>query len=751
MKIGQILSESVRHATSRSQFPLSLSWLSFLGVLFFISLRVHTYASGQDPFVYMLIVQELIYRPNGWSAAIKACLQYGPGWSVFLACVRVIFGSLAMYAVTPLAFMALMILLYRFFKRIFPVPEQAFLGAVATGSVMLTGLVVSSHFLLYPFRGTFCYFLVFLAYACCGSMTGQAPRRACILFAAVFVAYAILVREPMVFVAAAIFLFILTDRVPWRWKTLFLFCLPYLIPLVAFAGSALVTGSFGTEQLELWWNILKRRYAAGMGDTVLQVSAGQLNFLHASLGWVGWTCLLVALVRYGRNRTFLCLLVFPALALFSFYALYDVAHPRYVLSVLMFVAPAASCGLIFLVDQLLRRGSLARINSRWVYLALSLTFLVQLGVAGKGMVPLWHAKVDAHDVRDLKQQIKSFARAEDVLCTEWYFNILGETVTAHTSHPLVAYPDDVLAFLDTGRRCFFLKPLDPKAAIYKSRPVYFLPIENMLRYRAELVPVKDVDQRARKITFLDFPYQVFEVKVRTQTEVSQICRPQSGDAPFLWLNLQSGATGVTVIDLMRDGNVLTHWEREVLTPYVVIALEAHVAAEPFTVRVRRSEPLPARPVMGFQREDKFVFHALGPGREQAVEKMFTSPLNLGPSEVREHAFFHYDFGAQKPPGTMGPRKEPGVIIPTIIGDASQIDVSLFFNVYPREPGTLNMAYRAGGQSVGEFPFDLNSQENRHYLSLTGEPLPKALTFKVQSPQPLQKHIRFTRLGIRLKK
>ncbi|MFT5123380.1 MAG: hypothetical protein ACI9TH_000982 [Kiritimatiellia bacterium] len=738
----------VRSATSRANLPASGLWVSFLAVLGIITLRVQTYVSGQDPNAYMQIVQELVYRPDGWKAALSACLKYGPGWTGFLAVTRVLFGSLAPYWVAPLAFIGLMLLLYRFMKRIVIEPEKAFLCTTATAAVMLTGFFMSPYYLLYPFRGTFCYFLVFLAYALCGSLADRPPKRSRILFSAIAIAYAILVREPMVFAAAALFVFILSTRVPWRWKTLFVFCLPFLIPLIAFAGSALITGAFGTEQLELWWTYLVQRYEKGMGDTVRFVCIGQFKYIHQALGWTGLFCLTLACERFWRNRNFLCLLVLPAVALFGFYALYDVAHQRYVLSILIFLVPAAVCGLIALLDLLLKRGVFARVNPRLVYYGLSLAFIVQLAMAGAGMAPLWGVNADARDIHNFRKVLKSRLRPDDALCTEWYFSYLSEAVAGHTRYTSLQHPDEVLEHVSKGRRCFFLKPLDEKAAVHKPKRFFQVPVETLLNHTCDLQPVKEASGAVRTISFEGFPYQVMEVKAWTKSDVSQIVRPKPDDAPVLWLNLRAPG-GWKKIDLMRDGEVLQHHESDELSGYVAVILSASVGMEPFTVRVQSEHPLPPRPVVGLQRHERFVLFDLGPGRDLSSEKWFYTPFTPGPSETRQFAFNHYDH-ASRSELAQGAVDLPKIWMPVIFGEPAALDVSLSFNWFRRAPGTVNMAYRSDIASIGAYPFDLNSRENRHFLPIPlGGDAPSWLTFQVEADEALRKHIRFSRIGFRV--
>ena len=56
----------------------------------------------------------------------------------------------------------------------------------------------------------------------------------------------------MVFVCAAVFLYLLCNRNPGRWKTLLTFSLPFAVPLLVFVGAVAITSKFGTEQLGLW-------------------------------------------------------------------------------------------------------------------------------------------------------------------------------------------------------------------------------------------------------------------------------------------------------------------------------------------------------------------------------------------------------------------------------------------------------------------------------------------------------------------
>jgi hypothetical protein len=687
----------------------------------------------------MQIVQHLMYRPDGLKAALVECMRYGPGWTLTLAAIRTVFGTLATYWFTPLAFVGLHILLYRFLRRIVCEPIKALFCTIFTASVLLTAYQVSPHYLLYPFRGTYCYFLVFLGYALAGSLALREISLWRIFLAALCFAYAILVREPMVFVCAALFIYILTAKVSWRWKSLLVYSAPFVLPLMLFAVVGAVTGSFGTDQLDSWWRFLKMRSEHGLLDIVGRVAVGILYLGYEALDWWGVLLVIAGIWGFRRQRDVLLLLVVPAVLLFAFYALYDVAHRRYTLSILLFIVPVAASGAVYLVDLVLARFSLKsrrEIQSR-VYMGLSILCLGLLGFKGLAMDALWSLQVGADEMQTLKQEMKTFAKPGDVVCTGWYYSQMGEAVSAQTPYQLVMHPREVAPKLAQGHRCFFLKPSRDGAAVNKPRPYYKVPFESLLRHRFTLTPVEDDAGAHVALTINGFAYEVYEVRAWVQQAVAQEWKPKPRDARFLWMNF-GAAQGEKSVEVLCAGQDPVRWSVPAGQGYTLAALPPSYVGQAISFKATGAEPLPPSPLMGFQTNEKFVFLDLAHGRDLSVASFFPEPFvqfNV-PESAQYIAVFQGEATVQFPP---------------ILGEVGGMDVSLSVGVYPDTEQPMQLEYWRGNSLVSEQEIQPGRRSSRHYVAIPlDQGVPASLTLRVKPAEADATYIRIYDLGIRLR-
>ncbi|MBR4189571.1 MAG: hypothetical protein IKQ55_06365 [Kiritimatiellae bacterium] len=331
-------------------------------------LRVHTYATGQDPKTFLVLAKGILQGRGFAGGSLVA-----PGWPLVLAGVMKLFGVHAAFWTNMPLFALLVGVVAVLAGNLSGDARRGALVAAGSALLMLGGAPNNPHFLLWAFRQTPVYLaaalaLLFLERAAARRAAGRPGVAAAWLAGSLaWVAAGVLLRETGVLLLPAMGLYLLADALGWvgpadggagrgrhRWLLAGIFagvCAAGAAGLAAAWGLGLLPASAQTGYLlELLPHLFGR-------SSPLPEMAG---WIPEELGPAGFAALLLgaALSLRRRNRGYLLLFLVPAAS----YLLFDgmlKAHRRFFLSTLFFLSPVAmmgACAAASAVWRLLRRA-----------------------------------------------------------------------------------------------------------------------------------------------------------------------------------------------------------------------------------------------------------------------------------------------------------------------------------------------------------------------------------------------------------
>lgn len=347
-KVGRMKGRS-----GRILFLLAVAVLALWGYL-----RIHTYATGQDPRTFLLIAKQFLGSgPERISGVFVV-----PGWPLLLAGVIRVFGIHAAFWTNVPLFVALAWALRLLVAETGADGRRS--AAVAGVSLLLVlgGYPLNAHYLLWAFRQTPLYLAAVLAMFSLRRAAGRQSegRRGAaagwLLASLAWVAAGTAVRETGGLLLPAVGLYLLAVGLGWagpgacagrgrtgRW---FLFLLATGIGAAAAAvgvaaivigGGAVVTGQ-GAYMLRYAPDFLSQPFASLPLRALLAAIPGEFGF-------AGMVCLAVGLAAAfrRRNRDFLFFFLLPALANLAFDGVIKF-HWRFLLTTVFFLAPIAALG-----------------------------------------------------------------------------------------------------------------------------------------------------------------------------------------------------------------------------------------------------------------------------------------------------------------------------------------------------------------------------------------------------------------------
>ena len=524
-------------------------------------LASHTYVSGQDPALYMMLARDFL-RADTWAEGLLSAFRVAPVYPLLLAGVMKLFGQAGVFWVNP----AILVLLFLCLGGVGHAISRDRLGLFITAMLgvwlMMFGWAHTSLYLLYPFRESLSFLSIALgwwAWFQAGEWAGNRRRLWLVVSGGAFV-LAGATREPAVLalIGAA------AARVPGcnGWRNRLLDGAALLAPLLAaIAVLAALYGMIGivaSRQFHDWQAAMDT--IAGVPHWKLQTSRS-IQWLLTILDWWSMALILGGTLSLGIRRRWSVLILFalPAVSTFVFYAAYE-AHPRYALACVLYLVPLAGEGA--------RAGlrCCAPITRRWPRIARQGAFLLMLAGGtvllvsqGHALTP-WGTRVTRQDVRHLEREIDAFSTERDYFTTELPCRHLGEALLLHLDRGMmnVRHMDE---WAD-GSGLFYLEPLNRECFT----PGNYLPhlgvvVGRYLRHRYDVTPLEGTDGRPLELALGDGRYAVHEVRPWSETRTAHDISPPSGEEFVVWLDFRDADPGTRreVVIRYEDGTPLDGW------------------------------------------------------------------------------------------------------------------------------------------------------------------------------------------------
>lgn len=508
-------------------------------------LRLHTYATGQDPRTFLVMAKGLL----GGGGAGGSWLVV-PGWPLVLAGVMKTFGVHAAFWTNVPLFILLVLSVQALAARLAGSWRKGAVVAAGTALLALGGHENNPHFLLWAFRQTPMYLTAVLALlgaerAVARQAEGRLRAAAGWSVAALLAAGAgVLVRETGVLVLPAIGLYWLAAAAGWagpeglarqpgrvRW---------FLVALSAGLGAAgaaaavavlaLRGGGEASQQAGWMIGMLPRLFSTPFKDTPMPEMLAMIPDELGAAGCLGLAIGVVAALR-RRYRGFLFLFLLPALSYLGFDGLFK-AHRRFFLSTLFFLSPLVMFGACTAAGWVRRGLERTGIPAAWqrrlrtagwgaAWAAMVVWCVVTVSRIGPWGVAASRAEVD----RALEILAPWTGPGRPVLM-DGRARFLSDVLEVFTDWPLATVePDPAIDFI-ADPPLVFVRPMNAHARHWAVRGA---PADQVLERHAKLEPIPGGgDFALGKST-----YRVFRVVPWDQCHVS--CRlpppPESGMSP----------------------------------------------------------------------------------------------------------------------------------------------------------------------------------------------------------------------------
>lgn len=444
-------------ANSRCRFAwlaLVLPLLLLVLVPICAALRIRTYATGQDPRIFISLAKGLVEHTKSLSDVSSVVI---PGWPLALAGIIRVFGMYAAFWVNLPLFMATLLLLALLLADLLGSFSRGAFAALVCVLLLLGGHENNPHFLLWSFRQTPIYFFSLLslfAVRRAGLSATVSRFRAflwlCTSLVALALATAVRETSPLIFPSLVLFLCFSPlapagVSVPPGSRRFLLISFFSLCAAFALIGALVVilTGfSPVNAQSAFFLEWLSAMFSQSFAQLPLW---GMLHILREEFAAPGLLFLAVgiALSFSRRYRPFLFLFGLPALSYLVFDGLLKI-HVRFILSTLFFAAPIAALGAFALFRALVRL--IRRIHHRGIppppaypLAACLATVLLAIYAFAKVLpaVRPWGARISRADVETLLNVLSPYASPTRPVIVDPHHRLIQDVLASFSSWPLI--------------------------------------------------------------------------------------------------------------------------------------------------------------------------------------------------------------------------------------------------------------------------------------------------------------------------
>ena len=719
------------------------AWIAWAVVAIFLCLcavRIRTCITGQDADSYQYLARQIATLESGSPPFREALFYVAPGFPALLASVRLLFGEFAGYWVNLLFSLLLFAAIAGLLLRMPESRAHAALALLTSAVFVFLGSGRNVGFLLYPFRETSS--LAFSLVACLLLVRhSQQNRPAALLVSSLLLLAAIAVRESMVLVCLPAAVWVWTQTPTHRIRALFFFILPMML-----AGMALaLLAAWGWTPTQHLQRIAARfdlsqssSLRAALVPRLLQSAAVHADMLRQHLAWPGLLLLGLGVWRLRREPIAWLFFLSPALLLFVFYAFFP-PHWRYMLSMLVFLAPLAGIGFAALVvwisTQLQARDARFGIVSLARVVAVLLTMLML--VVSVPMQP-WAPGVTRGEVRRLLSACGEFAEPGDAFYTERACRWINNALAIYGTFHIDVDPADLNDHLASERSAYFLKPLDAAAFYAADLHRYPLSVEQWLHHRLDLKSLRAPGGEPRVVEFAGARYHVMKVEPWKQQRVRTSLRNRTPGARLVWLDVRGSNADArkTVRLLDPQGAALGEWEWPVGNGVAVLQLPAELMADrEVTLEVASTDVLPARVIAGVMPHRTPVRFDLTATRNLSVESWFDMPGAV-------------DVSARPYTAVGGPAST--FRVPPLLGHAGDLEVLLALRVVGEASGPARIKNWLGDQELSQHPLDLGRRRQWNSFvvpAAESEDTPRLVRMRVEGLHAADAHLRMEAVRI----
>ena len=630
-------------------------------------LRIHTYATGQDPRTYLVMAKWILAGHGAGGDGLVV-----PGWPLALAAVMKVFGIHAAFWTNVPLFVLLVLSVQALAERLTGSWRRGAAVAAGTALLALGGFENNPHFLLWAFRQTPMYLTAVLALlATERAVARQAEgrlRAATGWLAASLLAAAggVLVRETGVLVLPAMGMYWLAAAAGWagpdglarqparvRWFLVALSAGTGAAGLLA-AGAAYALRGAGAASQQAGWmlQMVPHLFAHPFRDSPLM---DMVRLIPEELGAAGCLGLAVGVPAAfrRRNRGFLFLFLLPALLYLGFDGLLKV-HRRFFLSTLFFLSPLAMLGACTVAEWVWRAVSRAAgragVSAAWkgrMRTAGRMAVWAALGIwcaATVSRIVPWGVCVSRAEVDRALEVLAPWTGPGRPVLLDERARFLADVLEVFSDWPLESVTPDSADGCLADPPLVFVRPENGKALHWAIRGV---PADRVLERHAKLVPVPGGGEFALGAS----EYRVMQVLPWDRRHVS--CRlpppPESGMAPppdALVLRLTAPARAAELsIRATLGGHVLA----ERLDPgYQFLAvprrwLEDLAGTEDgLTLELDAAQPIPEDFEPAWLHPDGPLEMLFGPGHQPSCESYLSEEFREFAdlrNPVREYPFW----------------------------------------------------------------------------------------------------------------
>jgi hypothetical protein len=479
-------------------------------------LRIHTYATGQDPRTFLMLAEGILTGRETVDSGFVV-----PGWPLVLAGVAKLFGPYAAFWTNVPLFVLLVCTLQRLAEELTGSFRRGVVVASGSALLLLGGAPVNPHFLLWVFRQTPMYLTAALAWLCLvRAVARQAEGRTgralgWLAGTAVWLAAGELVRETGVLVVPAMGLYLLAVGLGWAGpagmarQTARVRWFPFAL-CAGLGAAALGAGVWIVWRLRL--PVLTGQGASLVGYLPYLLHrplpewpmVTMLAWIPKEFGWIGTVCLAIGIVeafRRRERRDFLFVFLLPALAYLVFDGLIKF-HLRFFLSTLFFLAPLAMSGALAAGEWIWRAAGRAMARAGRprereerlrpaVWPSVWAALLVWGGVVLFSIHP-WGPRVSRADVEHALDVLEPWIDPARPLLVDGRARYLTDVVEVFTDWELEKVQMDSLERFQGEPPWIFVSPRD-RAAIYQWAGNQFSRAEEVLENNMEVDPVPGED------------------------------------------------------------------------------------------------------------------------------------------------------------------------------------------------------------------------------------------------------------------
>ena len=444
-----------------------LFWLAVAAGTLWAYLRIHTYATGQDPRTYLVLAKGVL-AGNGTGGLVV------PGWPLVLAGVMKVFGvHVAFWTNVPL-FVLLVWAVQALAADLTGSWRRGAVVAAGTALLALGGFENNPHFLLWAFRQTPMYLTAVLALlgaeravACQaeGRLRGAAGWLLVSLLAA---GAGVLVRETGILVLPVVGVYLLAAALRWggpkesaRWFLVGLFA-----GICAAGATAVVWlgGGMAASQQSGWlFQMLPHLFNQSFDQSPMPEMLGMIPDELGVAGCAGLAVGVLAAFR-RRNRGFLFLFLLPALTYLGFDGLVKV-HRRFFLSTLFFLSPLVMLGACTVAEWGWRWVERSRGADAWrrrlrvaVWGAMGVWCVVTVS-----RIQPWGVCASRAEVERALEVLSPWAGPGRPLLVDGRARFLTDVLEVFTDWPVEAVEADAGTGYVTEPPLAFVKPMNAKA------------------------------------------------------------------------------------------------------------------------------------------------------------------------------------------------------------------------------------------------------------------------------------------------